>query len=342
VRFLWIWALAAPVLAQQPTWLNNGVAASIDDPNAPLPAEAARIANDIADENTPRPGEHYPVSNEWRHDLWFPHIHDIGGAFIGVGTDQCYTLAAVQNARIVWIVDFDPIVPLVHRMYSVFIPVSPDPAALIARFSDEEAVRSEAMLRAQLGDRAEEVLRIFRRNRTRLRGYLDRVRRVPQGGSTWLSDPQLYQRILALHRNGRVIARNGDVTANGALRAVGRAAEQLRIPLRVIYFSNAEQFFPFTTTFRENFAALYTDDRSIVLRTFRDRHATYPRNDRWHYLVEPVTDMRARIEAGYRHSRHLIADLTSHHARRMGAEGVSVLDSTVPIRTVGQPRSEPH
>jgi hypothetical protein len=335
--FFLVVALSIPsvALAQgntRPSWLNAAPPVP-NDPSAPLPEALQRVAEDIPNEGTPNPPEHYPTSNEWNHQLWFSHVRDLGGAFVGVGADQCYTLAAVQDARFVWLVDFDPLVPLIHRIYNVLVPLSETPDALIARFSDEQAEASTALLREHLANdpELEAIVRAFTRNRDRMHGYLVRVQRNVVGGqpASWLSDPMLYGRIRTLHTARRVVARNGDVTANGALRAVGRAAVQLGLPLRVIYFSNAEQFFPFTADFRANFDALPTDERSVVLRTFRERGAPYPRNERWHYMVQPVTDMRARIrENGYRHSRQIVMDLM-HSRRALGQNGVSVVDASI-------------
>jgi hypothetical protein len=326
---------SAPAAAQgvrQPSWMRvrPGVP---DDPSVALPAALQRVAEDVPNEGTPSPPEHYPVSNEWNHQLWYAHVRDLGGAFVGVGTDQCYTLAAVQNARFVWIVDFDPLVPIVHRMYGVLVPASATPEELVARFSAEQSDATLALLRERLAGDAqlEEIVGAYERNRERMHGYLTRVsRNVVRGvAASWLSDPALYARVRALHTARRVVARNGDVTANGALRAVGRAAVRLGLPVRVIYFSNAEQFFPFNEQFRANFDGLPTDARSIVLRTFRERGAPYPPRERWHYMVHPVDDMRARIrENGYRHSRQFVLDLL-HTRRAIGADGVSVVDASV-------------
>lgn len=320
---------AAPATAQLPV-----------DRATPLPPALRGLAEDVPHEGTPSPPNHYPVSNEHRHDLWYPHVRDLGGAFVGVGTDQCYTLAAVQDAELLWVVDFDPLVPRVHRIYGALLPVSETPAALVARFAPDERAATEALLAERLAGDPERgaIVAAFGRHREPMHRYLRRaMRNVRRGvGATWLSDPTLFERVRALHRGGRVIARNGDVTAEGALRAVGRAARDLGVSVRVIYFSNAEQFFRFDEGFRENLEALPTDAGSVALRTFRERGAPYPAGERWHYMVQPVADLRARIhEGGYRHSRQIVRDLMAARDR-LGSEGVSVVDDRVPQRSRGR------
>lgn len=333
-------ALAPTTALAQPSWLRLDRAAPARVPaeaSVPLSADVSRIANDVPDEGTPDPGEHYPISNEFRHELWFEHVRDLGGAFVGVGTDQCYTLAAVQNASMLWLVDFDPLVPLIHQIYSVLVPASDDPDALVARFEAANRQATMDLLREGLADhpRVGTIVNAYRRNRERMHRYLVRVRRNVRGGvaASWLSDPALYARVRALFAGGQVVARNGDVTADGALRAVGQASTELRVPVRVIYFSNAEQFFPYGEDFRENLDGLPTDDRTVVLRTFREPGVVYPEGERWHYMVQPVGDMRARIrENGYRHSRMFVRDLMGSRGRYLGDDGVSVLNTDVPRR----------
>lgn len=301
----------------------------------PLSGEALRIATSVPDEHTADPGSHYPVSNEWRHDLWFDSVRELGGAFVGVGTDQCYTIAAVQNAQMIWVVDFDPLVPVVHRMYDILVRHSATPAELVARFDEANEEATLALLTSNGADEA--VLRGYRRNRGRFFGYLTRVARIERDGvrGTWLSDPVLYERIRALFAGGRVVARNGDVTGTSALRAVGAAATSLHVPVRVVYFSNAEQFFRYTDDFQTNVRSLPTDERSVVLRTFRNRRATYPRFDTWHYLTEPMSDFLERLGLGYRRSTEIVADVL----RELDADGATAITTETPRRAASARRA---
>ncbi|MDQ3031835.1 MAG: hypothetical protein M3Y87_05410 [Myxococcota bacterium] len=314
------------------------------DPSELLAGEVLRAATAIPDERTPEADEHYPTSNEWRHDLWFPHVRDLGGAFVGVGSDQCYTLAAVQDARMVWLVDFDPLVPAVHRMYEELVALSPTPEALVARFSPERADETRALLEERLAAdpiRAR-VLRIFDLQRQRWPRYLSRVSRLSRDGAptSWLSDPVLYARVRTLFASGRIVARIGDLTGEQTLRAIGAAARALGVPVRVLYTSNAEQFFPYGEAFVANLRALPRDQRSVVLRTFRDPDATYPPGDRWHYVVHAWADFADRLEhGGYRHSAQIASELV--HPRRpvQGAGGLTIIDESTRRRRRGRTRA---
>jgi hypothetical protein len=94
----------------------------------------------------------------------------------------------------------------------------------------------------------------------------------------------------------------------------------------VLYLSNAEEYFGYEGGFARNLAALPTDERSVVLRTFRDHRLPRPTDEHaWHYNVQPVSDLRARIAAGYADSSWLLRDLLARPPR----EGVSRLDADV-------------
>ncbi len=291
-------------------------------------AVRARLAR-VPDENTPDPGEHYPVSNEWRHDLWLPAIRDLGGIFVGVGPDQCYTLAAMQRASLALLVDFDPMVPLVHRMYAVLVPASETPDALVARFQDANARETRTLLEQGLASdpQRETILRNFDRQRPRWARYVRAVQRSVRDGvaGSWLADPALYARVRTMFQEGRIVARNGDVTGAQTMREIGAVSQELGEPVRVLYYSNAEQFFSYTPQFVQNVRSLRTDERTVVLRTFRARGATYPARDRWHYVTEPMAGFLERLGAGLRRSRELEMEIVRIRRPRGTAPGFTAL-----------------
>ncbi len=98
--------------------------------------------------------------------------------------------------------------------------------------------------------------------------------------------------------------------------------------MRVLYFSNAEQFFRYTDDFQTNVRSLPTDERTVVLRTFRNRRASYPRFDTWHYLTEPMTDFLERLAMGYRRSTEIVADVLN----TLDEDGATAITSATPRR----------
>lgn len=296
-----------------------------------VPADVAQLLAGIPSEQTPAPGEHYPVSNEWRHDLWLPSVRALGGIFVGVGPDQCYTLAAMQEAELAILIDFDPQVPLVHRMYQVLVPRSASPDELVARFEDRNARATRALLEEALAgdERAPRVLSLFDHSRARWARYLRAVRRSVRDGvpGSWLADDALYARTRRMFEEGRIVSVNGDVTGSRTLYAIGAVARRLGLPVRVLYLSNAEQFFPYTPQFRVNVESLPFDERSVILRTFRARDAIYPARDRWHYVVEPALGFVGRLRDGLARSRALELEIVRvARSAPGGVQGLTVLD----------------
>ncbi|HEY8378164.1 MAG TPA: hypothetical protein VIK91_16830, partial [Nannocystis sp.] len=73
---------------------------------------------------------HYVKSNEVRHDVFFPYVAGKGGAYIGVGSDQNYTVAAAAGSELMFLLDIDQSVVDLHRCYEPLIEASPDPRTL--------------------------------------------------------------------------------------------------------------------------------------------------------------------------------------------------------------------
>jgi hypothetical protein len=314
------------------TWVVAGSAAA---QLRPLSSEHARIVEAIPDENTEPPGEHYYRSNEWRQDLLRPHLADLGGAFVGVGADQNYTMAAMAGSELLVLVDYDPFIPWIHQIYGVLIREAATPEELIARFADENEAETVELLRSSLAShpRLARMMRHFRGIRRAWHAYLERVQGLVRDGQpfSWLSSPELYAHVRGLFLAGRVIARNGDVTGTETMRAVGDACRRLGVTVRVVYFSNAEQFFEYTDGFIANMHALPSDDRTIALRTMRHRSVPNAVDGQWHWLVHDYDDFLGRLDTGvYRRSFAFTADLLAVGDARIGPDGLSTMDAAIP------------
>ncbi len=304
-----------------------------------LSAEQSRILEGVPSERLEPPGEHYYRSNEWRQDLLREHLSGLGGAFVGVGSDQNYTMAAMAGSEYVFLVDYDPFIPWIHEIYEILVTASETPEAFLARFSEEGERETTEMLRAAFEGRPQgrRMVRHFTSRRESWEGYLTRVSRLERDGRpfSWLADPEMYQYTRRMFQQGRMIYRNGDVTGTTTLAAVADACRRLHTTVRVVYFSNAEQFFENTDQFVANMKALPTDDRSIVLRTIRHRSIEIAEDGRWHYLVHDFPDFLARLDTGvYRRVFSFTVDLLAAGPPHLGSGGISTLTSDVPMAAV--------
>ncbi|MBI5498704.1 MAG: hypothetical protein HY907_00550 [Deltaproteobacteria bacterium] len=269
---------------------------------APLTPEQRAIVESVIGEvagRDPVDERHYVQTNEPRHDDWFPFIDGIGGAYIGVGSDQNYTLFARARAELVWLMDYDVVVTRVHRVFGALIAAAPDAAAFLRFWERGGTTAALEALDASCGDEEErDALReLYKEHKASLRHYFARLSTLEADGapSTWLSDPDAYAWVRAAFGAGRVRILKGDLLGRTVLAAIAAAQRSLGMPVRVVYLSNAEQYFLYNTAFKDAFGTMPFDERSVILRTvnFEDdqgRNAMI-----WHYQAEPARHFVAQL-----------------------------------------------
>lgn len=247
---------------------------------------------------------HYIQSNETRHDLFFPYLAPegtpIGGALIGVGSDQSFTLASTARSELLFMMDIDYRVVDLHRQYEIFILESETPQALLERWDRKNEDAAKALLEEKLAERYEDklaarVLRGYSANRETVFRHLSRVIARTRNGapSTWLSDPENYAHIRSLYQTKRVRIMHGNLAGKVSLRTAAAAARALGITMRVIYMSNAEEYFKYTADFGANIDAQDTDESGVILRTIYSKK--WEHADLWAYQVEPILDFKTRL-----------------------------------------------
>lgn len=302
----------------------------------PLSPEQRQIVQATKGEQIPEPNwARYVLSNEWRHDVLFPRLAGLGGVFIGVATDQNYTMAAAAHAELLVLMDYDSEVVNVHRIYHAFIQASPTAAEMRALFQQKNALHAAELLRAAGADPADgaKLVTIYNRYRERMATYLFHVAnvRVGQRHPTWLGDPEAYAYIRALVQGGRVLARQGDLN-NGktTLKSIGDTARALKLTVRAIYTSNAEGFWKFSTTFRDNLRSLPHDEKTVIIRTYKHGMPSAA-GDTWHYNLHQLDDFLQRIEnPAYQTISRVMQDLQRAPSGRVDALGLSYYDGSVP------------
>lgn len=312
-------------------------AAPLAEASAPATARSnAFRAGDIRSDPPPRSlihSSHYWISNEHSHFVWHAPLQALGGAYLGVGTDQNYLLAGWARPELLLLVDFDASIVDLHRAYRVAFTAAASPAEFLALWSPAGAAAHAAHIVAAYPDpdlqarvlAAQRTARrlVHHRLRTTLRVHGDR------GIATYLDDAAQYEHLRRLWQEDRVLPIRGDLTGDAALVDIAAALRAAGLTLSVLYLSNAEQYFDFVPSFRRNVLALPMDERSVVLRTLGWRTHGFVAGEYYHYNRQSGANFREWL----RLSRVARAGGMLAFKRPTAVHGVSVLDALpVPAR----------
>jgi hypothetical protein len=255
----------------------------------------------------------YVKSNERRAFIWAAPIRNRGGAYVGVGSDQNYSYAALSRAELVWLMDYDPDVVALHQINRAFTIPSETVKDFLARYSPRGARDSVVLLKEEYAEHPDldHILYVYGLYRKQLYDYyysrsLSSGREVE---TEWLRNPELYAYIRLLWQTDRIWPVKGDLTKH-ALASIGAAATKLGVPVRTFYTSNAPDVWSgrLIENYKDGVLALPMDGRSIVLQTFL--HPTGfggPTHHHWHYNVQAGLEHQALMRrSGFTNVRELI------------------------------------
>jgi hypothetical protein len=310
--------------------------AARDDDRPPV-----RISEfDRLPEDTNLHADHYPASNEMRIDLFKKHIENIGGGYLGVGTDQNLTFIAWARSDYAWLMDFDYVAVDVNRIHMFFISVSPTYADFKYLWDRRNQAKARRLLEARFGGDPEEWGRISRAFRVAQRGSTDvpeRIRDLDSMArrfnlSTFSNNPADYDYIRNMIRAGRIAAVPGDLKGDITMLAIARASREQETPIRLVYTSNAEEYFRFPDAMRRNFRALPVDEKGFMIRTTTTGAKYvlgYPEGEKFpddfpfHYNIQPLQNFHTwmALPSGFR-----LLDML--RTGRKLEQGLSIVDKT--------------
>ncbi len=303
----------------------------------PLSAgQRATLLAGAEDTLTPTP-IHYVKSNEVRHDVWFPYVRGKGGAYLGVGSDQNYTVAGAARSELMFLSDIDRSVVDLHRVYEVLIEASETPELLLGRFEEGQAATSRELLETAFAGLPEperrRLLRLYGAARETVLIHLRHVIKRKQGETptTWLADPAMYAHIRGLFMADRVRAMGGDLTGSNSLQTAAAAARELGVAFAVIYFSNAEEYFDYSASFVANIEAFPLADGAVLLRTIYNKQWVHA-DQLWAYQVQPLADFKARLANRKNRSRNPMlryAEIEGALNKETGTRGLSLVSLPV-------------
>ena len=303
------------------------------DPLAPLPDEVRERFASLPED--PKPDElirnsHYWISNERNLQLWHEHVKDLGGAYLGVGTDQNYVLAGWAKSDLMVVVDFDAAIADLHQVYGLFFDAEETYEGFYQRWSPTREAEGLAMIDERLADHpnVKNIRKAYKIARQLVWARLRIVRKSfeKHGIPTFVTDQEQYDHVRTLWRNGRVFARRGDFTANATMVALGKAMKDSSLAFNVIYLSNVEQYVDYTPEWRRNFLGLPVGDKGVVVRTLGwGGFGFVDEAEKYHYNVQPAPKFLAWL--GESRVKNLPTML--HYRTRTDTQGLSLLDGEV-------------
>ena len=232
---------------------------------------------------------HYLSGNEKTLDAFHATLAaDQGGGYMGVGTDQAYIFTGWARFEMVWLTDYDPAVKWVHELYRVLILASATPEEFIGLWDKESRDKAYAVIDAAETDedRAWQLRYWYRNSWQRIRNRFAFVnkRMAKAGVTTFLDDQEQYDYVRMMLQQRRMRPMIVDLHAEKGVVALTDAAKQLGVPIRVLYLSNAEQYWKrYPKQFKANVASIPFAENGIVLRTLLSQSA----NVDYRYNVQP-------------------------------------------------------
>lgn len=254
----------------------------------------------------------YLTTNEPRGFVWHAYIADLGGAYVGIGSDQSYSTIAAARSRWAWVMDYDPRVVQNHLRLRAFILASPTAEEFVALFAPAGKRRAlEILDETYAGDPRLRTLKWgYLATRDELYPYF-RAQLEPgrRPGFGWLRDAESYRYIRTLYEQRRLAVKAGDLLVDGAMQAMGAAARELGVPVRIYYTSNAPTAWggQVTPAYRRNVLALPFDAESLVLQT-TDGGGSLRQKTKWHHNVQWGRLLHERLQDPGRDSVWLLLE----------------------------------
>lgn len=259
-------------------------------PEDPAPAVRGGIVKELED-------VHYTIGNEWALHAFHQDVAHLGGGYVGVGPDQAYLFIGWQRPHLAWLIDYDGAVLRTHALYEAIFEAAQSPGEFLAMFEPENLERANDALDAMYeGKEARGLKGLLRRHRRYYRYRLRTLRKRHHGSGapTYLDDQETYDYVKAMLRADRVRPMLANLNESEAMAGIDAAARELKVPVRVLYVSNAEEYWDrYDPQFIANVEKLYTDASSLLLRT----RLTWKINRDYMYIAQPMHAFRLWLNA---------------------------------------------
>ena len=281
----------------------------VDDGSPPPLTDAQRkIFFDTPEDDAPdhrggvtpaQEDKRYLAGNEKTLFAFYEDVKDLGGAYVGVGSDQAYLFIGWAKPELAWLVDYDPSVVSIHGVYRSFFLEFETPKELVAVWGKGGYEAGAAAIDAHNEPgKAKQLKRLFAGHRAwinrRVHQQVKRMRaaKVP----TFLTDQEMFDYIREMYRRERIRPMVANLLDSKGIQGVAKAAHELGVTVRILYVSNAEQYWRgYNRQFRSNVQALPVDEKSLLLRTL----LIWDINGDYRYNVQPLANYQQWLAQPY-------------------------------------------
>ena len=95
---------------------------------------------------------HYWTGNEDNLQLFYPHVKDLGGIYVGVGTDQNYLMAGWAKSEVLVLMDFDQSIVDIHGVYRAIFKAAETPEAFLELWQAKKRKAVLALVKEEFKD----------------------------------------------------------------------------------------------------------------------------------------------------------------------------------------------
>ncbi|MCO4762077.1 MAG: hypothetical protein KC502_11270 [Myxococcales bacterium] len=250
-------------------------------------------------------GKHYMAGDEWNMELFLPHVANLGGAYVGVGSDQSYLFMGWQKPELVFQMDYDPWVVDLHAAYHLIFREAKTPDEFMSWWSRARSKELKKMLNAKLPPKKRsEIVRVVWLNKANVRARLRMLRRAMKKRKVacFLTDQGQYSFVRDMIIAGRVRTLSANLLDDEGVVGIGAVLKKLGVPVRLLYLSNAETYWRYSKQFRKNMWALPHDEKSVVLRTT----GSWSINKDYRYYVQPLGKFHEWLKRGWVYKVHMM------------------------------------
>lgn len=260
---------------------------------------------------------YYLVSNEHRLELFKPYIENKKGGYVGVGvgTDQNFILIGWAKPEYAYLMDFEPISVCTNKIHIEFIRRSQSYDEFLDFYKKKNYERGLSIIKETLGqDRYYDQCLIAYKALNQQKAFLWRHDNVTKAArdfkwKAWFNNDEDYKVVRDIVLANKVRAVLGDLTKDITFQGIGEASRKLHIPINVLYFSNAEDYFRYPEAWKKSFQTFFISEDSTILRTI----SVKMRNFKWasgglnestdwatgfHYNIQKVSNHLLHLDHG--------------------------------------------